>query len=205
MYTNKDSVALGMVVGGEDTSSKQIQSSTFMDRLRKHPKIRRLIKGGKTVEYDAHMIPEAGPKMLTRPYTDGMLVAGDAAGHLLNNGYTFRGIDIAIQAGVAAAQTVLEARKKKDYSAGTLQTFERKLRADPALKDMYTFNRVPAYLRKGRLYNAYPELVCAAAEAVYRVDGNGKKKIFKELRSQAKGRVSLFSLVRDMIGGARTF
>ena len=205
MYTNKDSVALGMVVGGEDTSSKQIQSSTFMDRLRKHPRIRRLIKGGKTVEYDAHMIPEAGPKMLTRPYTDGMLVAGDAAGHLLNNGYTFRGVDIAIQAGVAAAQTLLEARKKQDYSAGTLQTFERKLRADPALNDMYTFNRVPAYLRKGRLYNIYPELVCAAAEAVYRVDGEGKKKIFKELRSQAKGRVSIFSLVRDMISGARTF
>jgi len=176
-----------------------------MDRLRKHPRIRRLIKGGKTVEYDAHMIPEAGPKMLTRPYTDGMLVAGDAAGHLLNNGYTFRGVDIAIQAGVAAAQTVLEAHKKQDYSARALQTFERKLRADPALNDMYTFNRVPAYLRKSRLYNIYPELVCAAAEAVYRVDGNGKRKIFKELRSQAKGRVSLFSLVRDMIGGARTF
>src|SRR5205809_2098201 len=140
LYPNQDSGEIGIVVGGEDTSSKEIQSSTFMDRLRKHPKIRRLIKGGKTVEYDAHMIPEAGPKMLTRPYTDGMLVAGDAAGHLLNNGYTFRGVDIAIQAGVAAAQTLLEARKKQDYSAGTLQAFERKLLADPPLKDMYTFN-----------------------------------------------------------------
>ena len=70
---------------------------------------------------------------------------------------------------------------------------------------MYTFNRVPAYLRKSRLYSIYPELVCAAAEAIYRVDGTGKKKIFKELRTQAKGRVSIFSLVRDMIGGARTF
>ncbi len=205
LYTNKDSIALGMVVGGDDVSSKQVQSSSFMEKLRKHPKISRLIKGGKTVEYDAHMIPEAGPRMLTRPYTDGMIVAGDAAGHLLNNGYTFRGVDIAIRSGVAAAQTVLEARKKQDYSASALQTFETKLRADPALKDMYTFNRVPSYLRKDRLYTIYPELVCSIAEAIYRVDGSGKKKIFKELRSQAKGRVSIFSLVRDMIGGARTF
>jgi electron transfer flavoprotein-quinone oxidoreductase len=205
LYTNKDSIALGMVVGGEDVSSKKVQSSTFMERLRKHPKISRLIKGGKTVEYDAHMIPEAGPRMLSRPYTNGMVVAGDAAGHLLNNGYTFRGVDIAIQSGVAAAQTVLDARRKHDYSARSLQGFETRLRADPALKDMYTFNRVPSYLRKERLYSNYPELVCSIAEAVYRVDGNGKKKIFKELRSQAKGKVSIFSLVRDMMGGARTF
>ena len=205
LYTNKDSIALGMVVGGEDVSSKKVQTSSFMERLRKHPKISRLIKGGKTVEYDAHMIPEAGPGMLSRPYTNGMVVAGDAAGHLLNNGYTFRGVDIAIQSGVAAAQTVLDARRKHDYSARSLQGFETRLRADPALKDMYTFNRVPSYLRKERLYSIYPELVCSIAEAVYRVDGNGKKKIFKELRSQAKGKVSIFSLVRDMMGGARTF
>jgi electron transfer flavoprotein-quinone oxidoreductase len=205
LYTNSDSLALGMVVGGEDISSKHVQSSTFLEKLRNHPKVQRLIRGGKTVEYGAHMIPEAGPSMLSRPYTGGMLVAGDAAGHLLNNGYTFRGVDIAIQAGVAAAQTVLEARKSDDYSAKSFQRFESKLRANPALKDMYNFKRVPSYLRNNRLYSIYPELVCSAAEAVYHVDGNGKKKIFKELRSQAKGKVSLFTLIRDLISGARTF
>ncbi len=176
-----------------------------MEKLRSHPKISRRIKGGKTTEYDAHMIPEAGPKMLARPYTNGMVVAGDAAGHLLNNGYTFRGVDIAIQSGVAAAHTILDARKTQDYSTRTLQGFERRLRSDPSLKDMYTFGRVPGYLRKNRLYTTYPELMCSIAEAVYRVDGTGKKKIFKELRTQAKGKVSIFSLVWDLIGGARTF
>lgn len=205
LYTNKESIALGMVVGGDDVSTKRVQSSTFIDKLRKHPKVQRMIKGGKTIEYDAHMIPEAGPGMLSRPYTDGMVVAGDSAGHLLNNGYTFRGVDIAIEAGIAAAETVLEARKANDFSSRTLQTFNSRLRTDPALKDMYTFSRVPAFLRKSRLYNVYPELVCSAAEAVYRVDGTGKKKIFKELRAQAKGKASLLSLIRDMIAGARTF
>ena len=205
LYTNRDSIALGMVVGGEDASSKQVQSASLIERLRQHPKVQRIVKGGKTVEYDAHMIPEAGPNMLKRPYTSGMLVAGDAAGHLLNNGYTFRGVDIAIQAGIAAADTILEARKQHDFSARTLQVFERKLHEDPSLKDMYTFSRVPSYLRNHRLYNVYPELVCAAAEAVYRVDGNGKRRMFKELRSQTKGRVSILTLIRDMLGGARTF
>lgn len=205
LYTNKDSLALGMVVGGDDVSSKQMQSSSFMEKLRAHPKISRLIKGGKTTEYDAHMIPEAGPRMLSRSYTNGMIVAGDAAGHLLNNGYTFRGVDIAIQSGIAAAETILDARKTQDYSTRTLGGFESRLRSDPALKDMYTFKGVPGFLRRNRLYNIYPELMCSIAEAVYRVDGTGKKKIFKELRSQAKGKISIFSLIRDMIGGARTF
>src|SRR5207245_7834761 len=93
-----------------------------------------------------------------------------------NNGYTFRGVDMAIVSGIAAAHTILEARKRKDYSAQSLQTYERKLREEPALKDMYTFSKVPRYLRNNRLYNVYPDLVCNAAEAVYRVDGNGKRK-----------------------------
>jgi electron transfer flavoprotein-quinone oxidoreductase len=176
-----------------------------MDRLRNHPRIKRLVKNGKTVEYDAHMIPEAGPGMLTRPYTGGMLVAGDAAGHLLNNGYTFRGVDMAITAGIVAAETLLEARKKKDYSASALQSYETGLRKEPSLSDMYRFKGVPKYLRNNRLYGVYPELICAAAEAVYRVDGTSKKKIFKELRGQAKGRVSTLSLIRDLLGGMRTF
>src|SRR5712664_1023916 len=176
-----------------------------MDKLRQHPKVQRFIKGGNTVEYDAHMIPEAGPKMLSRPYTDGMVVAGDAAGHLLNNGYTFRGVDMAIASGVAAARTILEARKSKDYSAQSLQAYERRLREEPALKDMYTFSKVPRYLRNNSLYGVYPELVCNAAEAIYRVDGNGKRKIYKELRAQTKGKVSTISLIRDLLAGARTF
>jgi electron transfer flavoprotein-quinone oxidoreductase len=205
LYTNKDSLALGMVVGADDTSTKAVPSHTFMDRLRNHRRVQRLIRDGKTTEYDAHMIPEAGPRMLTRPYTGGMLVAGDAAGHLLNNGYTFRGVDMAIVSGVAAAQTILEARKRKDYSAQSLQNYERKLREEPALNDMYTFSKVPRYLRNNRLYNVYPELVCNAAEAVYRVDGNGKRKIYKEIRAQSKGKVSTMSLIRDLLAGARTF
>lgn len=205
LYTNKDSIALGLVVGGDDVSIQAKPSHSLLDRLRAHPKVQRLIKGGKNREYNAHMIPEAGPRMLTRPFTGGMLVAGDAAGHLLNNGYTFRGVDMAMIAGMAAATTILDAKKTKDYSAGNLQSYETRLRKDPALKDMYTFSKVPSYLRNRRLYGVYPEIVCSAAEAVYRVDGTGKKKIYKEMRAQTKGKVSTLTLVRDLLAGARTF
>jgi flavin-dependent dehydrogenase len=112
---------------------------------------------------------------------------------------------MAIMAGIAAAETILEARKKKDYSANSLSSYTKRLRSEPSLKDMYTFSKVPSYLRNRRLYSVYPELVCSAAEAVYRVDGKGKRKIYKELRAQTKGRVSTLTLIRDLLRGARTF
>lgn len=205
LYTNKDSIALGMVVGGDDVSLKSVHSHELMQTFRDHPTVKRLVRDGKTVEYGAHMIPEAGPGMVQKPYTNGMLIAGDAAGHLLNNGYTFRGVDMAMMGGVAAAETVLEARKRKDYSASSLASYIKRLHDDPALRDMYTFSKVPGYLRNHRLYGIYPELVCNAAEAVYRVDGTGKRKIYKELRAQAKGKVSTLTLIRDMLRGMRTF
>src|SRR5207247_11243617 len=105
----------------------------------------------------------------------------------------------------AERHTVVKNPNKKDNTANTLKRIHSKLHEDPDHKDMYTFHRVPAYLRNRRLYAVYPELVCSAAEAVYRVDGTGKRKISKELRLQAKGRVSIFTLIRDLIRGARTF
>src|SRR3989442_10957102 len=43
LYTNKDSLALGMVVGADDASMKAVPSHTFMDRLRNHRRDQRLI------------------------------------------------------------------------------------------------------------------------------------------------------------------
>src|SRR5438093_4211490 len=112
---------------------KAVPSHTVMEKLRNNRKVGRLIRDGKTIEYDAHMIPEAGPGMLTHPYTGGMLVAGDAAGHLLNNGYTFRGVDMAITAGIIAAETILEARRRKDYTAASLKAYDTRLKREPSL------------------------------------------------------------------------
>src|SRR5437879_8713717 len=83
LYTNKDSLALGMVVGADDASLKAIPSHTVMDRLGNHRKVQRFIRAGQTIEYDDHMIAVAGPKMLTRPDTGRIRVAGDGASQLL--------------------------------------------------------------------------------------------------------------------------
>src|SRR2546427_11709780 len=69
-----------------------------------HRAVQRLLRGGKVVEYSAHLVPELGAGMMPQLWADGVLVAGDAAGFLINNGYTFRGVDLAIASGVAAGE-----------------------------------------------------------------------------------------------------
>src|SRR2546425_4138388 len=105
LYTNKASVSLGLVVSSEDLSRKKIEVQDLQTKFRMHPAVQRLLRGGKVVEYSAHLVPELGAGMMPQLWADGVLVAGDAAGFLINNGYTFRGVDLAIASGVAAGET----------------------------------------------------------------------------------------------------
>ncbi|MFX0208876.1 MAG: FAD-dependent oxidoreductase, partial [Candidatus Hodarchaeota archaeon] len=95
LYTNKNSVSLGIVVSSNDLSLQKIEIHALQEGFKRHPMLSRLLKGGKILEYSSHMIPELGVKTIEKAYSDGFLVAGDAAGFLINNGYSFRGIDLA--------------------------------------------------------------------------------------------------------------
>ena len=102
LYTNKESISLGIVVGIHDLmeGAPAIQAPVLLDEFKQRPEIARLIKGGETVEYSAHVIPEGGLKALTKLYGEGILVAGDAAGFSLNIGVTVRGMEYAMASGI---------------------------------------------------------------------------------------------------------
>ncbi|HKZ48715.1 MAG TPA: FAD-dependent oxidoreductase, partial [Thermoplasmata archaeon] len=149
--------------------------------------------------------PERGAAMLPRPYADGVLVAGDAAGFLINNGYTFRGVDLAIASGVAAAEALDRARKAGGYAVANLGVYEEILRAYRVLTDLETFGRAPDYLKNPRLFSLYPELVCAVAGRVYGVDGGGQGRILDAALEEVRRRkLPLLRVLRDLIAGARS-
>jgi len=108
LYTNKDSISLGCVfMPGEAAQHKKSVHEIFQD-LKLHPAILPLIDGGETVEYSAHLVSEAGYRGIhPRLYREGFLMIGDAAGFVINTGYSIRGIDLAIVSGIAAARAVI--------------------------------------------------------------------------------------------------
>src|SRR5438876_6037 len=83
-------------------SRRKVAIQEGQTRFRMRPAVQRWIRGGKVTEYSAQLVPELGAGMMPRLSGDGVLVAGDAAGFLINHGYTFRGVHLAIASGIAA-------------------------------------------------------------------------------------------------------
>jgi electron transfer flavoprotein-quinone oxidoreductase len=142
LYTNKESISLGIVVGIHDLmeGAPAIQAPVLLDEFKQRPEIARLIKGGETVEYSAHVIPEGGLKALTKLYGEGILVAGDAAGFSLNIGVTVRGMEYAMASGYYAAQAVIQAKAREDFSAASLASYESMLNESFVMQDFKNFS-----------------------------------------------------------------
>ena len=94
LYTNKDSVSLGLVVNVEALQQGEFKTPELLEDFKANPHVAPFIEGGTVAEYSAHLIPEAGFAMMPQLFTDGFLVAGDAAGFVLNLGYVVRGMDL---------------------------------------------------------------------------------------------------------------
>lgn len=200
LYTNAESISLGIVLTLSEVENLESSVPGLLEKLKTHPAIRPLVKGGKTVEYSAHLVPEGGQSMVPQLMADNVLVVGDAAGLVINVGYMVRGMDLAIASGRMAAETVIEAKQKDDYSAATLRAYQDKLDASFVGQDMRTYRNFPAFLEKTpRMFSAYPEVVADLMTDLFLIDGSPARPLRKKLRPYAK-RVGYANLVRDGIG-----
>jgi len=191
-------VSIGVVVQLSALAEKQLKAADILDNFKKHPEIARLIEGGKLEEYAGHLIPVVGGGLPSSLYTDGMLVAGDAAALVLATGLTLEGANFAVASGVAAAETIIEAKKKDDYSAAALSAYEQRLRKSFVLQDLQTFQKAPHLLENSRIYTAYPDLACGLAEKIFTSTGQPREKLWDIAKGELKGKVTLMQLMQDM-------
>lgn len=119
LYTNSDCISLGCVFSPEAVAQRGCSVHELFQQFKLHPAIHALIEDGETMEYGAHLVSEAGyrgvPGTLHKP---GFLMVGDAAGTVINTGYTIRGIDLAILSGIAAAEAILAAPEASEAGPG---------------------------------------------------------------------------------------
>ena len=200
IYTNKESLSVGVVVGLSSLIEKGIRADDLLEDFKKHPSVAGLLEGGELVEYSAHLIPVSGIGMMpSRLYADGFLVAGDAAALVLGTGLALEGANFAVASGIAAARTVVKAKKESDFSAKSLSYYQELLEQDFVLQDLRTHQRAPHFLENTRIYNAYPKLACDLADRVFGSDGNPRKKTWRLLTEEMKGKVSFWQMARDLM------
>ena len=184
LYTNKESISLGIVVGIKALMDDKpaLEAPAFLDGFKERPEVAALIKGGTTVEYAAHVIPEGGYRSLTALSGNGVLVAGDAAGLALNLGVTVRGMEYALASGYYAAQTVLQAKDAGDYGTEKLAIYKTMLENSFVLEDFKNFKETPTVLDDPRVLRHYPELAGNIMKDIYEVPAGSKNRLYPTIK-----------------------
>jgi len=176
-----------------------LDTHTLLDSFKERYEVKRLLDGGRTVEYSAHVIPESGYNGLSKLYGDGILVTGDAAGFALNVGVTVRGMEFAIASGIMAAETIIDAKEKDDFSSKTLSSYEKRLMDTFVLQDLKANKEMPGYLENDDFFAFYPERFSGFLEKIVWFGEGSKERIGKTLWSQLKSSgVFSFRRLRDL-------
>ena len=205
LYTNRDSVSLGLVLGMKDLREKKQKPYDILNDFKAHPVIAESIKGGEVLEYSAHVVSTGDIRGMPHEiYGDGVMVAGEAAGLLLNAGKAIQGMDYAMRSGILAAETVVEARQKGDYSAGMLKNYRTALENSYVLKDMRAFQDAVHLLHSPQMFGTIPNLICDFGRQFFTVNSAPTQKAGPMLRAAIKRHASYWDLVKLGLKAARS-
>ncbi|WP_415111039.1 FAD-dependent oxidoreductase [Propioniciclava sp.] len=178
LYTNEDSVSIGVVLRLDDLTAKGLTSSEVHDHFLRHPAIAGLLAGGELLEYGCHLTIEDGPAMakqdLTRP---GLLIIGDAAGFTLNTGLTIRGMDLAAGSALAAAATIDAALESDDVSGAAMDRYRTELDAGFVGRDLALYAKAPGFLENPRMYRDYGLLLADILHGVFDLDTTPRRHL----------------------------
>ena len=201
LYTNRDSLSLGIVVGIESLNQREPREEIykFLDAFKERPEIKNLIRGGEVVEYSAHLISEGGLHIKPKIYGEGILVTGDAAGLGLNMLVTVRGMEYAMVSGVLAGRAIKRAKEKNDFSASSLAYYEELLNESFIIKEMNQFKNTLSILENKRLFSKYPQAISNLFEKVMRVDEHPKEGLYKTISKVVKKEFFNLETLKDLL------
>ncbi|MCD6351640.1 MAG: FAD-dependent monooxygenase [Armatimonadetes bacterium] len=203
LYTNKDTISIGIGIALNDYVRTDITPHDMLQRLKAHPMVAPLIEGGEIREYSSHMIPEGGWNKMPQLYGDGVMVCGDAA--MLVNAVHREGSNHAIWSGKMAAETAIEAHEKGDFSRRTLANYWHRLyREVPTVRDLRKYRYAMTYPERHRaVLKTYPELASYAVREMLTVDNVTKReKEWRILRQALRAR-SVFGMAWDALDSLR--
>ncbi|MCL5958291.1 MAG: FAD-dependent oxidoreductase [Chloroflexi bacterium] len=197
IYTNKDSLSVGVGAILSDIVKKGISPYDLLEFMKQHPVVRPLLAGGEPKEYLAHLIPEGGFKAIPKLYTDGMVVVGDAA--MLVNSYHREGSNLAMTSGRLAAEAILKAKEKNDFSAQGLSLYQQLLEDSYVIKDLKKYKDAPHFFESNPYFlTQYPQMANEVAHLMMTVDGVPKKDRQKAALKAVTSKRSYWQLAKDM-------
>lgn len=186
-----DLLDIGLVVG-LDYRNPHTDPHRLFQEFKAHPAIAAMLDDGKMLYYGAKTIPEGGYFSQPKYYGDGFCIIGDSAGFL--NSQRLKGIHLAMQSGMFAAQAIYEALVAERYDAAQLKRFEQLARESYIEKELYEVRNFHQAFEGGR----WRGLVESGFQYI-----TGGKGLRGDLRTQKAGHQHMRTLA-EMFGRTPT-
>ncbi|SMB91446.1 electron transfer flavoprotein-quinone oxidoreductase [Desulfonispora thiosulfatigenes DSM 11270] len=197
LYTNNESVSLGVGALISQLSEKGVNPNDLLEKLKRHPAVKPLIEGGEPKEYLAHMIPEGGYKAIPKLYGNGVVIVGDAA--QLVNGLHREGSNLAITSGKIAAEVIIDAFGKGDFSEESLANYDKRLRETFVIKDLQKYQDSSSHFEENPdLFATYPKFMSMALKEFFTVNSVSKKDKQKIIMKNVFDERSKWKLGKDL-------
>ena len=197
LYTNDDTISVGLAYRIEDAVSAGISPQDRLDEFKTHPAVAPIFRDARTVEYSAKTIPEGGAAAMPDLVHDGAVLVGDTAGLVLNNGIHLEGTNMAVESGYHAGKAVVETLESRParaapvtgespvaadggvtVRASDLQSYPEALNESFVVENLehyeWLINRVVA--DRQLLFDDLPEALADAAAEYFTIDRTPKQE-----------------------------
>jgi len=202
IYTNKESISIGVGAILEPMIRNNWTPNDLLENLKSKPYVKRLLQGGETKEYLAHLIPEGGYTSVPKLHRQGVMVVGDTA--MLMNSLNREGSNLAMISGKIAGEVAAQSIITGDVSDQAMTVYETRLRDSFVLKDLHHYRHMGKFFENNpHLLKTYPKLLSQAAKMYLTADGTPKKARQKEIIKMAFEHRSIGGLIKDVYGAWR--
>ncbi len=193
MYENRDTTSIGFTLKVESIQDDANTKTTpnLIEEFREKLGIE-----GKVLEYSAHLIPYYGYDNLPPVNYDNILVAGDSAGFLINDGFTIRGMDLAIESGMIAGNAAKNIIDSKDYE--NTEIYKKMLDKSSIMNDLFVARPMFNLLNQDNIFKKYPGFINDFLSSMMDITDDNRKKLMDVMFEKAhENGMSVASLLRD--------
>ncbi len=201
IYTMKDTIALGLVLhigkALEKTEAGELKESVplLLEKFRLNKHFNWIWGDADVLEYGAHMTIEGGLSFMPKKlYMPGLLVVGDAAGLLLNTGYTVRGVDYAVYSGKLAAETIIEAHSQGGPTEENMKRYEEKIKSSFIYRELVRHRGIEKVMKDPMFFVQLPALAARVMQKLYEADYEEPTLLDAFLESLREENLSLTAL-----------
>jgi len=141
-HASNNQIYMGYVVG-LDYKNPYLSPYEEFQRFKTHPRIKKMIDGGKRISYGARALIEGGIQSLPKMFMPGALLIGCDAGTL--NMPKIKGSHTAMKSGIIGAEAIDEYLKD---GLSSLENYEKKFMDSWAYKELHAARNVKPFITK---------------------------------------------------------